>query len=588
MPTAADSISDVRLIFYHPAVPLRYPTGDDGAPGNTLEVRTGANSIKWGYELNTNKIPTYAGEVVQILSANVSAVSISGNSRSNEQMMSIYKWFRMYMEIAGSRTHNQQPVKFQYPERGWELGLYITQLPQVKLARDQVAGEWSIVAEINQDDIPAIEEAVMSQYNYSMPQTLAQMSKNAIVPRGIGFRSANPFSEYLPPNSTIKGQELDAWVGGKISATANTIGNSFEALIASWSAGDFLNFAFDVGTGQGTQHETPDQIWTKLFGTTFVSGKPNDQTGGDTSGTPTSGADLHTLSGKLAPEQVAAVMVAAGFPATESILVEGVATAYAESTWTINATNTNTNGSIDRGLFQINSVHAGYDSNKLLTDPVYNATAALAIWNGSGHVWGNENGTGAPWFGHGNAAYYAIQDQVKAAIKRYIANPTQYDGSSSTVIPSDTRQAIVANAKWGVANTLQISYGQDNARFPKPRNDWLLKPARALPMSTDCSGFVHACYKWSNAPCPSGGSDWLGFTGSIVSGAKEIQLADTQPGDIVIFGTGDGDHAALIVSTDISNPQLVSHGQESDPRFISLKDEAAGFNQTRFFTVNGL
>jgi hypothetical protein len=587
MPSAADSINDVRLIFYHPAVDFHYPNiGTNQASDNTLEVRTGANSIKWGYNLNTNKIPTYAGEVVQILSTNVSALRVSGNSRSNQHLMSIYKWFRIYMEIAGSRTHNQQPIKFQYPERGWELGIYVTQLPQVRLARDQVAGEWSIVAEINQDDVPAIEEAVMSQFNYSMPQTLAQMSKNAIVPKGIGFISANPFSQYLPPNTQLHGAELDAWVGGKITATANTIGNSFEALIASWSAGDFLNFAFDVGTGQGTESQTPDQIWTKLFGSIYVSGKPNDQTSTDPA--TTGGADLHTLSGKLSPEQVAAVMVAAGFPAEESVLVEGVATAYAESTWTVDATNTNTNGSIDRGLFQINSIHAGYDANKLLSDPVYNAQAALAIWHGSGQVWGNSNGTGAPWFGHGSAAYYAIQDQVKAAVKRYIANPGQYDGGQTSVVtPNSVRQAIVDNAMWGVANNAQIGYGQDNTRWPKPRNDWIVKPPRSLPMSTDCSGFVHACYKWANAPCPSGGSQWTGFTGTMVSHGKQIGINDTQPGDFVIFGSGDGDHTALIVQTDSVNPMLVSHGQESDPRKISLRDEA-GSKLVRFYTVDGL
>jgi hypothetical protein len=285
MPTTADAITDVRLIFYHPAVDLHFPNaGDNEAPANTLEVRTGANSIKWGYQLNTSKIPTYAGEVVQILSANVSAVRISGNSMSNFQLMSIYKWFRAYMQIAGARSHNQTPIKFQYPERGWELGLYLSQIPQVRLAVDQVAGEWSIVAEVNQDDVPAIEEAIMGQYNYSMPQGLAQMSKNAIVPRGVGFLSLNPFSQYLPPNTQIDGKQLDAWVGGKITATANTIGNSFEALIASWSAGDFLNFAFDVGTGAGAPVQTPDQIWAKLFGSNVIGGSGSTGGTGGTGG----------------------------------------------------------------------------------------------------------------------------------------------------------------------------------------------------------------------------------------------------------------------------------------------------------------
>jgi hypothetical protein len=593
MPTAFDANNDVRLIFYHPAIDSHFPDGGNNeAAAHTLEIHTGANSIKWGYALNTNKIPTYAGEVVQILSANVTAIRMTGNTLSNFQLMGIYKWFRAYMEIAGSRTHNQTPIKFQYPERGWELGLYVTQLPQVRLAVDQIAGEWSIVAEINQDDLPAIEEAIMGQYNYSMPQTIANMSNNVIVPRGIGFMSLNPFSQYLPPNTQLKSQEIDAWVGGKITATANTIGNSFESLIASWSAGDFLNFAFDVGTGQGGSVETPDQIWTKLFGSNVVGGdKSTTTTSGGT--TTTSSGDLHNLSGKLSPEQVAAVMVAAGFPSDEDVLTEGVSTSYAESTWTVNATNTNSNGSIDRGLFQINSVHSQYDGNKLLTDPVYNATAAHAIWNGSGKVWGNTDGTGAPWFGHGTASYYAILDQARAAVKRYLANPSQYDGSGGgTTTAKGARAGIVQWANWGVTNEPRIFYPSGDNRADSTPNLFNLPPG-TLPLTLDCSQFVSLCYKWGGAPNPNG-SDWNGYTGTLISGGKQLLSGtQTKPGDYVIFGGGTGNHAAVIVQPG-SNPDIVSHGSNGGPRATTVSAEQAvqqsifTDSAVRFFTVDGL
>lgn len=62
------------------------------------------------------------------------------------------------------------------------------------------------------------------------------------------------------------------------------------------------------------------------------------------------------------------------------------AVAMAESSGNVGATNKNTNGSIDRGLWQINSVHSQFDAQRLLTDPNYNAAAAVAVWKSSG--WG--------------------------------------------------------------------------------------------------------------------------------------------------------------------------------------------------------
>lgn len=72
---------------------------------------------------------------------------------------------------------------------------------------------------------------------------------------------------------------------------------------------------------------------------------------------------------------------AGGSPALANTMA---AIAMAESSGNIGATNQNTNGSTDRGLWQINSVHSQFDPNRLLTDPLYNARAAVAIEKSSG------------------------------------------------------------------------------------------------------------------------------------------------------------------------------------------------------------
>ncbi|MGI8680922.1 MAG: transglycosylase SLT domain-containing protein, partial [Mycobacteriales bacterium] len=63
--------------------------------------------------------------------------------------------------------------------------------------------------------------------------------------------------------------------------------------------------------------------------------------------------------------------IAAGFPAAE--LVTAVAVAGAESGWNPSATHVNSNGSIDRGEWQINSVHADLLRLGDWRDPLTNA-----------------------------------------------------------------------------------------------------------------------------------------------------------------------------------------------------------------------
>jgi hypothetical protein len=61
------------------------------------------------------------------------------------------------------------------------------------------------------------------------------------------------------------------------------------------------------------------------------------------------------------------------------------AVAMAESGGNTQAVDHDSDGSTDYGLWQINSVH-GYDSARLLSDPDYNAKAAVSVYSGSG--WG--------------------------------------------------------------------------------------------------------------------------------------------------------------------------------------------------------
>ena len=96
----------------------------------------------------------------------------------------------------------------------------------------------------------------------------------------------------------------------------------------------------------------------------------------------------HQLAGdRLTPSEVASQLRAAGF--AENTIGKMVCTAKYESSYYDRATNRNGNGSMDRGLFQINSLHIGKtegcpSSGEALFRPGANAKCALAVFKSQG------------------------------------------------------------------------------------------------------------------------------------------------------------------------------------------------------------
>lgn len=91
---------------------------------------------------------------------------------------------------------------------------------------------------------------------------------------------------------------------------------------------------------------------------------------------------------RLSEHEVASVLHGAGFPS--HVIPEMVCTAKYESSFYARASNRNGNGSIDRGLFQINSIHLGDGgcpsraNAGALYDPATNAHCAYQVWRGQG------------------------------------------------------------------------------------------------------------------------------------------------------------------------------------------------------------
>lgn len=98
---------------------------------------------------------------------------------------------------------------------------------------------------------------------------------------------------------------------------------------------------------------------------------------------------------QLSDSQIAGLLKAGGFPADQ--IGTGVAIALAESGGRTDALNTsNSNGSWDAGLMQVNSIH-GY-SQSYLFDVHNNVAAALKIYKAAGNRW-------TPWSTYNSGSY---------------------------------------------------------------------------------------------------------------------------------------------------------------------------------------
>jgi hypothetical protein len=104
---------------------------------------------------------------------------------------------------------------------------------------------------------------------------------------------------------------------------------------------------------------------------------------------------------------LAEILNTAGFPAGTS-QAEGLAICQAESGRDPNAKHVNTDGSIDRGIWQINDKAHPDVSDATAFDPVLSTRAALSISKG-----GTDYG---PWSTFTNGAYKAHLEAAKVAL----------------------------------------------------------------------------------------------------------------------------------------------------------------------------
>lgn len=214
-----------------------------------LTVTTGANSIYWGYGINTQTYPTYGGEVVQILSCYITDLQIEGDCRNYLQMEDIYRFFAEYMQYAsqgvrgkGDQKYLTNPVKMNVPSRGWNLKIVPKSVPGFRLGTEVVAPQWQLVAQVYEDDAnanQAILSSIASKYYNSPNISIAEAINKTTTLSQIGYNPDSGFVNPLLSATDTKGKTKPNKFDGEALKEAYTKrGEAYRQIVKSYIDND--------------------------------------------------------------------------------------------------------------------------------------------------------------------------------------------------------------------------------------------------------------------------------------------------------------------------------------------------------------
>lgn len=138
---------------------------------------------------------------------------------------------------------------------------------------------------------------------------------------------------------------------------------------------------------------------------------------------------------KLTPSQIAGAAKQAGFPDSE--LATATAVALAESGGETTATNRNTNGSTDYGLWQINTVHGSLLSSGDKFSALDNARMAYTVYSRAGNKW-------TPWVTYNRGTYRTFLPQASLAARSpSVPSVAGQTGGGTADTPASTSSGIL-------------------------------------------------------------------------------------------------------------------------------------------------
>lgn len=600
---------NATLIFEHPSI-----------ASGPLYIHSGATAIKWAYHLNTQSTPTIGGEVVQVISALVGPIQISGQAAGlktnktgqldpnseikgwldhgtkkayspNDELEAIVSWFREYMTLAGSNVRgnqlrNERAITFSYPERGWIFYIQVTNLDGFRYDSTVIAPEWSITAEIvNDNALDYLAGVTMSSFTddvFTNQQLVGKIGLSAFASSKTetdnpnfgqtgDFGSTNPFL-----NPELSPSAIEA---------AKKMGDNFQGLVAAWATGDFAHMGFGALLDNGALPKNVDSAYQQLFGTTVLGSLPgNSGFGTDIpSGTITYGGPANPITKDQIVLDIASTFESVGIPGKV-----GVAVALDEAGSSLSPDARQPDGDFAMGLFQTFPNGAGGTYSK--------AALSLALANKQDPVTkyysvGQQIQDASKWFKAAKDKYYSSQTFDSTTSNETLAtfagiaqghqgDPTYTQkilvqlGNAASLVAAAQQANPVGGAASGVRLTIinwaNKAIQSSNMGYSEGcRRDVENMPPGSWPPTGDCSSTIALIYCWGtdkNHVYATNGSTFNGTTTATIWStwaSREIQPAQARAADLIIWGNNPGDSVhvdMLLEDWNGDQTQLFQHG----------------------------
>lgn len=267
---------------------------------NLLLIDTRPNQVQWSYGLNTQNFPTWAGEVVQILSAYVDNLQISGDVSTVRDMERIYTWFLTYIQMASQGTHasdqtfnassyNEEPVLMEYPHRGWSLYIKPLSLPTLTYGRDVIVPQWSMEAAVVEPDLEmskiSLQDAQVKLGNETSALTpFTQFLANA----DIGYNPENPFERPDVPDAAMK--KYLSGIKPQVDANEQNLVDWYNNLVPQYTSGNLKHGLLAAAQGGMSPYSKDAKQYAVDTSQIVFSGGSGAGVGAAVSGTPTNAA----------------------------------------------------------------------------------------------------------------------------------------------------------------------------------------------------------------------------------------------------------------------------------------------------------
>jgi len=132
--------------FPYPDVPA-VATFTDTTNGNVYAFPFNINALNWNYQLNTQSYSTLGGRVTQLLSVQITTMTVQGEAGSRKNLIDLYNAFRSMQD---NQNATKLSMRFDVPSRNLSFDVWLENF-QLGWGVQTVTYEYQIQLEVHQD-----------------------------------------------------------------------------------------------------------------------------------------------------------------------------------------------------------------------------------------------------------------------------------------------------------------------------------------------------------------------------------------------------------------------------------------------------